>query len=584
MKAYAQLPLTNDRSCFRLLQIFDGANDDPLVAAMMSFELTDNVNYEALSHCWGNGDKSKAIEVNNEDIAITAELHAALLRIRADTKQSITPLRVWVDAICINQQDDLEKSHQVILMRDIFAGASMVRAWLGVDNEFTRIAFDILERFSQDDGTADGSKTRDTMTWEPILGSSAMAWFLALPYFERMWILQELVVARAAYLQCGSYRLDFERLQTGLRRMTGSKYFPFSPVVASISYIGHWQDDYRVRTDTEFSTYRALWLIIDSRNRKATDPRDKLYSLRGIVNSELAKAIEVDYSKSPAEVYTRFTNTMLSKLGDLQLFSAVELGHRSNATIKLPSYVPDYSQQRNGSGFFQRFYRFKPECFFRASGTMKATVKVTESGVRVKGFEVDRVQQVLDVRPLLRKAESTTEAERIGPCCNVDSKIVQILTDELLPYGKYAQTYESPWLATFRTLTADRSALSPRVSDAYKAAFFSAFSSQGVSDCDEKSARELPDKAWEEISGILWSIICDKVMFVTAKGYIGLGYDGIRENDMACLFYGGEALYLIRSNGNDTHEFFGEAYLHGLMDGEALHDMQDAQEQYFELV
>jgi hypothetical protein len=70
----------------------------------------------------------------------------------------LTPF-VVVNAVCINQGNDAEKSHQVLLMTDIYANASRVIAWIGKPGSLSGLAFDTLERFAADDGTLDGSVT-----------------------------------------------------------------------------------------------------------------------------------------------------------------------------------------------------------------------------------------------------------------------------------------------------------------------------------------------------------------------------------------------------------------------------------------
>jgi hypothetical protein len=64
-----------------------------------------------------------------------------------------------VDLVCINQADNGGKSHQVLLMRDIYSHANMVLAWIGAPDNLSAIAFDTLEKFAADDGTTDGSAT-----------------------------------------------------------------------------------------------------------------------------------------------------------------------------------------------------------------------------------------------------------------------------------------------------------------------------------------------------------------------------------------------------------------------------------------
>jgi hypothetical protein len=78
--------------------------------------------YKALSYAWGGLDKSRSISINKENLTVTENLHAALLRLRDRSLERI----LWVDAICINQDDPKEQGQQVQLMAKIYSKASCV--------------------------------------------------------------------------------------------------------------------------------------------------------------------------------------------------------------------------------------------------------------------------------------------------------------------------------------------------------------------------------------------------------------------------------------------------------------------------
>ncbi|KAK0625811.1 heterokaryon incompatibility, partial [Immersiella caudata] len=86
--------------------------------------------YEALSHVWGDPSKTKAITINGTPFSVTGNREAALLRLRrADTERIL-----WVDALYINQVDDVEKSREVMRMRAIYYGAQRVVVDLGPED------------------------------------------------------------------------------------------------------------------------------------------------------------------------------------------------------------------------------------------------------------------------------------------------------------------------------------------------------------------------------------------------------------------------------------------------------------------
>ncbi|PVH78533.1 hypothetical protein DL98DRAFT_357436, partial [Cadophora sp. DSE1049] len=89
--------------------------------------LADKPDYEALSYAWGEPVLNHEIEFPEGNLPITQHLYSALQKLRPQHQSR----RLWVDAICINQNDKTEKGHQVALMADIYRGASGVVAWLG---------------------------------------------------------------------------------------------------------------------------------------------------------------------------------------------------------------------------------------------------------------------------------------------------------------------------------------------------------------------------------------------------------------------------------------------------------------------
>ena len=105
--------------------------------------------YEALSYVWGSEDKPKSITVNNQNLHITQNLYMALLHLQDHLCSRV----IWVDAICINQKDDEEKSAQVALMGQIFRSAEATRVWLGEEADDSTRALNFLtwiggQRFS----------------------------------------------------------------------------------------------------------------------------------------------------------------------------------------------------------------------------------------------------------------------------------------------------------------------------------------------------------------------------------------------------------------------------------------------------
>ena len=132
--------------------------------------------YEALSYVWGGLDKRQSIFIDNQYLAITLNLHAALLRLR----DRDIPRIIWVDAICINQKNKQEKEHQIQSMAKIYGKASRVIVWLGETANNSDVALEAIRA---------AGKPTNTSNKEMI--QRAILLLLQRPWFRRIWVRQQ---------------------------------------------------------------------------------------------------------------------------------------------------------------------------------------------------------------------------------------------------------------------------------------------------------------------------------------------------------------------------------------------------------
>ncbi|KAH7001202.1 heterokaryon incompatibility protein-domain-containing protein [Ilyonectria destructans] len=125
--ALSYQPLSAASNEMRILRIKPAKrSQDEIKCRLEHVSLAASSNYVALSYCWGGSDKTVPVRVNNQITHDTPSLASALTEIR-----SRGYVKVWADAICINQDDDEERSHQVLRMAAIYRSAHAVIAWLG---------------------------------------------------------------------------------------------------------------------------------------------------------------------------------------------------------------------------------------------------------------------------------------------------------------------------------------------------------------------------------------------------------------------------------------------------------------------
>jgi hypothetical protein len=133
-------PLAVERREIRLLEVELLHNCFPVRCKLVTVSLDDDPEYVAVSYVWGDPSDTETLFVGTEPVNVRRNLWSAIRRFREDARvayeaqgemSSDRAIRIWADAICINQADDPEKNVQVKLMGDIYKGAKAVAAWLG---------------------------------------------------------------------------------------------------------------------------------------------------------------------------------------------------------------------------------------------------------------------------------------------------------------------------------------------------------------------------------------------------------------------------------------------------------------------
>jgi hypothetical protein len=154
MTSFLYSPLVKEAHEIRLLTLLPGAFSDPVFVVLHSTILSSDPTipippFEARSYTWGSPDDPVRISVRNASssefghLAVTQNLAEALPYLRHEREPRI----LWIDAICINQQDVIERSWQVGKMSDIYSLAQYVVVWLGPEQDNSSLAFDSLASF-----------------------------------------------------------------------------------------------------------------------------------------------------------------------------------------------------------------------------------------------------------------------------------------------------------------------------------------------------------------------------------------------------------------------------------------------------
>jgi hypothetical protein len=182
-------------------------------------ELTSSLQYEALSYVWDQLPERKHIICNDTPFPVTGNLHAALRRLRRPNESRV----LWIDQICIDQENIPERNQQVLIMRDIYRGAEKVLIWLGEEKNDSDLAInfigtvvDVIQALppgtllTSINITDYGLPPYDPY---PDRRWSALGNLLRRPWFQRVWVVQECVMAKDAVVLCGGRELQWSALE-----------------------------------------------------------------------------------------------------------------------------------------------------------------------------------------------------------------------------------------------------------------------------------------------------------------------------------------------------------------------------------
>jgi hypothetical protein len=215
-----------------LISIAPGLPSDDLKGRLFHVTLDQAPKYDALSYCWAatkgtvqpnppfealkvepihtlheSHDTTAQsqfppaqghISVDGQSFQPTANLEAALRQLRSQNDELV----IWIDAICIDQSNTKERNEQVGKMRLIYNGAEVVRIWLGESYDQSGKVFGFIRKLSKMWQT--GSESEGPFAMEPCNPKDveSMASLFERAYWHRVWVVQEVTVARRAVVHC----------------------------------------------------------------------------------------------------------------------------------------------------------------------------------------------------------------------------------------------------------------------------------------------------------------------------------------------------------------------------------------------
>jgi hypothetical protein len=409
VETYTYQQLGGGQQQIRLLMVEKKTPFSSPSCSLLSLGLHETPPYEAISYTWDGQTPDQPLIVNGRCLRVTRNAWD-IVRSRATRK---TVRWLWIDAICINQEDTVEKSSQVAMMDKIYKGADRVIIWLentGVTSSEALLAFSLVEAAGRransgvlQEGLASNDKLGSVRMWK------ALERLVTHNYWFRIWIIQEVAQARRVHILYGGiYFLweDFAALAVKalvfgpLKNMVSNSMaatksvdmHKFTLGIAQMQWI--WGLTSLVRDQEHIELHRCLssTAYFDS-----TDARDQIYGLYSLVSKGTARSgdmasIRPDYGEKVTDLYQRVGEVLLRECPNLAINRA-GIGHEGSL-LRLPSWVADWTSKREETGVHLLNYEADEynELRYRAGGSDRFAFEIKDrSALRIRGIMVGSV-------------------------------------------------------------------------------------------------------------------------------------------------------------------------------------------------
>lgn len=614
----------------RLLTLYAGPPSSPIHTNLAVSKLTDDLAYEALSYAWDDQIPSEPILCDGNEVLVTQNVFDAL----GELRDELQTRSLWIDQVCINQEDDLEKSHQVLLMKEIYTNADRVIIWLGKEDPDTHIAFgfidlladlwktgvmraDLLFIKNSSDIVSDVERccrhlpheTQLLLARLPLFRSAQMTaieLLLSKTWFSRLWIIQEAVLGgNSSEYRCCRYSCSIRRWDDAFHAYDVCDYPDTLSYPSEAEHAENIVHLIRVlRSDRRSNSTRGSinYLLGYTSYARCKDSRDRIYALLGLVEPKLLDHIVPNYSMPVLDVYAGAVRAAILADTTLEILGRVKRWKSTDESFsRRPSWVPDLREPGKRHAYYlgRRKRRLPPSynASDRSLPMMLASNDPSQlilQGVRLKEVTrrlVDDTSSNARPNPPDDKHDAMQHwqamycqgAKRLHlpfSCLKRGRNGDSISTDILFHKQFLPERPDDEKLlgvALRRTMTADfYSGGEPRT--LHYDRFFPYLASWSRQEAGDVISREL----MEEHEHFVDSVLRNRRLYIVGDephdGYLCLADADTRVGDWVCILFGGDVPYVLRPNRTDegpdgtvqTWELIGECYVHGFMDGEAL--------------
>ena len=578
---------------FRILSLAPGGQKDEVVVSFLPAAVGNPPSYTAISHLWGGGQQSSVkislLDTHHKShfVYIRGNLYAALQNLR----HRFRPTLLWVDALCVDRSSPEDTNNNMAMKRFIFRNAQNVCFWLSDKDPNFKAAFNFIPHILDIAGIDKLLQNK-----ESVAGWVAFVALLRNPIFSRLWLIQELALARNATLHAGhlaTHYLDFVdamsiflscRLEISklLRKHNVDPKDLFDHKTAATEQFVMLTTK-ALRITATGKTHRQFTLeslVLQTKEFVVSHPHDRIYSLLALARdfgvaydkrllppreSFFSSPLRIDYARNLSDVCRDFVAHVIDSSGSLDIICRHWM---RRVDADLPTYIRPLSSSHlrldadsSDNGDIDCLLGAPGRSYYSASNSLIARYEIGSSSIQqrasimFRGLRADRIQSLgpRAVAGLIQREWLT-----LGGCNSETNSIDEIP--------------EAFW----RTLVADRGPNGSVTPLWYHRAFAHCLSHRNPNG-DMSIARliaesEAGSSLVTEFLSRVQSVICDRKFLISKDHqWFGLAPDGTEIGDIVCILCGCSVPVILREgSGDDTGcwRLVGECYVHGIMDGE----------------
>lgn len=522
-------------------------DEAPALLELNMYQRTAAPEYDAVSYSWGDDMSTTPVMCNGVPLHMRTNLFRALPFLR-DFRPEPRTRPLWIDAICLNQDDPHEKAIHVPRMNEVYENASRTLIWLGEAGDNSDLAMDSIEGLTQKlltvkDPNSSGILQRLASHDLPPPGDAKWEAVKALqlrPWFFRLWTLQEIVLSKEPLLLCGRKSISWNALSALYQAASQAN-------VSTMAYAA--ADEETPYKDSRIVASRVNFLrdgkrrdlpvlLILSVDRGYSEPVDRVWALLGLLNKRYRQKIIdadlVDYSISARLNYhdTFLGITKFHIEHDTSL--AVELIEDNLRTVhnpSLPSWCPDWHTDRGGIPLARR-----PEAL-----------------VGIPGGQFSRIEPFMQVN-------QDFSLELCGLTVDIVDCVTATAGDRLLDLESY------PWLIECLGIIESTSFVPYHVYPENPVIPSTPTTLASGTPISEPRQRYM--RAEETLKYVLFPpgtitagtvLMCNKRKFFRTKaGRLGIGPANLEANDILCAMYGARSLWALRPHKSSEKSPGGE--------------------------